>query len=100
MKKKILKTKLKYNQDPQIVISQLEDLVIQYNDAGGNWTEMETLEHICGSLTKPYEIVIHHLEKRIGDSTDPLTVGSSHSTLLPLKVMIFPIFSSSVIDTF
>ena len=36
LKKKILKSKLKYNQDSEIFISQLEDLVIQYNKAGGN----------------------------------------------------------------
>ena len=66
--------KLKYGQDPDIYISNLEDLVMQYEEAGGRWDEVETLEHICGNLPKCYDAVIAPLEKRIGDSNDPLTL--------------------------
>ena len=71
-KKKIQNLKLKYGQDPDIYISVLEDLVIQYRDAGGRWDEDETLEHICGNLPKCYDATIAPLEKRIGDPIDPL----------------------------
>ena len=64
--------KLKYGQDPDIYISELEDLVTQYRDAGGRWDEEETLEHICGNLPKCYDATIAPLEKRIGDSNNPL----------------------------
>ena len=71
-KKKIQNLKLKYGQDPDIYISELEDLVTQYRDAGGRWDEEETLEHICGNLPKCYDTTVAPLEKRIGDSNNPL----------------------------
>ena len=74
LKSKINSLRLKYKQDPEIFISVLEDLALQYNQAGGNWTDEDTLEHICGNLPSLYEVVIHPLEKRIGASTNPLTV--------------------------
>ena len=74
LKNKIQGLKLKYKQDPEIYISMLEDLVGQYNQAGGNWSEEDTLEHICGNLPSVYEVVTHPLEKRIGASVDPLTI--------------------------
>ena len=66
--------RLKYKQDSEIFISILEDLVLQYNQAGGNWSDEDTLEHICGNLLSVYEVVIQSLEKRIGVSTNSLTV--------------------------
>ena len=74
LKNKINSLKLKYKQDPEIFISVLEDLVLQYNQDGGNWSVEDTLEHICGNLPSIYEVVIHPLEKRIGSRSDPLTV--------------------------
>ena len=74
LKSKINNLKLKYKQDPEIFILELEDLVLQYNQAGGKWSVEDTLEHICGNLPSIYEVVTHPLEKRIGSSIDPLTV--------------------------
>ena len=74
LKSKINNLKLKYKQDPEIFILELEDLVLQYNQAGGKWSIEDTLEHICGNLPSIYEVVTHPLEKRIGSSIDPLTV--------------------------
>ncbi len=66
--------KLKYKQDPEIFITTLEDLVLQYNNAGGKWSTEDTLEHICGNVPSIYEVVVHPLEKRIGSNSDPLTI--------------------------
>ena len=74
LKSQINGLKLKYKQDPEIFISTLEDLVLQYNNAGGKWSIEDTLEHICGNIPSIYEVVVHPLEKRIGLSTDPLTI--------------------------
>ena len=82
LKSKINSLKLKYKQDPEIFISVLEDLVLQYNQAGGKWSVEDTLEHICGNLPSIYEVVIHPLEKIIGASTDPLTVKELREKLM------------------
>ena len=52
----------------------LEDLVLQYNQAGGKWSDKDTLDHIFRNLSSVYELVTHSLEKRIGSCTNPLTV--------------------------
>ena len=72
---------MKHKQDPEIFISILEDLVLQYNQAGGKWSEEDTLEHICGNLPSVYEVTIHPLEKRIGASLDPLTLKELRNDL-------------------
>ena len=59
LKGKINSLRLKYKQDPEIFISVLEDLVLQYNQAGGNWSDEETLEHICGNLPSVEQVPIH-----------------------------------------
>lgn len=74
LKREINNLKMKFKQDPEVYISTLEDLVLQYNQAGGQWKETETLEHICNTLPRVYEVTIDPLEKRIGASTNPLTL--------------------------
>ena len=74
LKREINNLRMKFKQDPEVYISTLEDLVLQYNQAGGHWEETETLEHICNTLPRAYEVVIAPLEKRIGASKDPLTL--------------------------
>ena len=73
IRRELLKLKQKHNQDPEAFITQVEDKVLQYQNAGGHWDEEATLENICGNLKKCYDIVIHPLEKRIGTSAHPRT---------------------------
>ena len=73
LKSKINSLRLKYKQDPEMFISVLGDLVLQYNQAGGNWSDEDTLERICGNLPSVYEVVIQPIEKKIVVSTNSLT---------------------------
>ena len=57
LKRKINSLRLKCKQDPETFISVLEDVVLQYNQAGGNWSDEVTLEHICGNLPSVYEVI-------------------------------------------
>ena len=81
LKSKINNLRFKTKQDPATFVCALEDLVMQYNNAGGSWTEVDSLEHICNILPKQYEVVIHPLEKRIGSSTDPLSLNELQDEL-------------------
>ena len=74
LKEKITNFKHKNRQDPEVYISKLEDLILQYNQAGGSWTEDEILEHICVHMPPVYEVVLTPLEKRIGAATNKLTL--------------------------
>ena len=73
-KKMIQNLKSKHGQHPDVCISNLEDLVMQHQEAGGRWDEVETLEHICGNLPKCCDSVIGPLEKRIDADDDALTL--------------------------
>ena len=75
LRNKITGMKLRdYKQDPAVFIMKLESLIEQYKEAGGNWNDDDTLEHIMMNLPRCYEVVIHPLKMRIGSTTDPVTI--------------------------
>ena len=69
-----LKLKQKHDEDHETFITQVEEKAPQHQNAGGQWDEETTLEHICGNLRKCHEIAVRSLKKKIGASDDCLTV--------------------------
>ena len=58
--------------DPQIWVTKLEYLVLQYNNTGGNMGNEEVLEHIWNNSPRCYKVVVNTLEERIFNQTNPL----------------------------
>jgi hypothetical protein len=67
-------SKLKKGKDPDIWITDLEELRDRLVDMGSTIKEDQFLIHILNNLSKEYELQVLLNEKRIGSKTDPLTV--------------------------
>ena len=76
LKEKFTNSRLKSaRSDPDVWITQLEDLQVQINNARENSiTEDDLMEHILGNLPSVYDIEVHTLRKRLDDLHDPLTL--------------------------
>ena len=76
LKEKFINSRLKSaRSDPDVWITQLEDLQVQINNAReGSITEEDLMEHILGNLPSVYDIEVHTLRKRLDDLQDPLTL--------------------------
>jgi hypothetical protein len=64
--------KMGTKEDPNELLTSLEDMREQLINAGSTMTEDELLEHVFASLPKDYEVVANRLEKRLGSSTNPV----------------------------
>jgi len=61
--------------DPDVWITQLEDLQVQINASKpDSLTEDELIEHVLGNLPTVYDIEVHTLRKRLDDLNNPLTI--------------------------
>ena len=69
------------NSDPDVWLTELEDLRMRLIAAGSKMDDEELLEHVLNSLPKEYEIVVSKLEDRLGATTDPLTIEDVRSAL-------------------
>ena len=76
LKEKFMNSKLKNpRSDPDVWITQLEDLQVQINNSKPDTiTEDDLIEHILGNLPSVYDIEIHALRKRLDQADDPLTI--------------------------
>ena len=69
------------NSDPDVWLTELEDLRVQLMSAGSTMSDDDLLEHILNNLPKEYEIVLSKLEDRLRSATDPLTIEDVRSAL-------------------
>ena len=76
LKEKFMSSKLKNpRSDPDVWITQLEDLQVQINSSKpDSITEDDLIEHVLGNLPSVYDIEIHTLRKRLDDLDNPLTI--------------------------
>lgn len=76
LKEKFVNSRLKSaRSDPDVWITQLEDLQVQINNAReGSISEEDLMEHILGNMPSVYDIEVHTLRKRLDDLQDPLTL--------------------------
>ena len=82
LKNKFTAMKLKnVKSDPDIWLTELEDLRLQLEEAGATMSEEDVMEHALNNLPDAYENVVAKLEDRIGDSTNPLTIGQLREQL-------------------
>lgn len=75
---KVLK---KASQDPNIWLTELEDLKVQMLHTGSNISDDKLMEHMLDNLLKEYEVVLSKLEDKLGDVNNPLTISEIWSTL-------------------
>jgi hypothetical protein len=76
LKEKFMSSKLKNPRaDPDVWITQLEDLQFQLNNSKPDTiTDEDLVEHVLGNLPSVYDIEVHTLRKRLDDTANPLTI--------------------------
>ena len=65
---------LKKGQDPEVWITELEDLRVRLEDMGSSISDNQFMIHMLNNLTSDYELQLALMEKRVGDAEKPLTV--------------------------
>ena len=72
---------LKKGQDPEVWITELEDIRVRLDDMGSSIPENQFMIHVLNNLTADYDLQLALLEKRIGDKERPLTVDEIRAEL-------------------
>jgi hypothetical protein len=74
LEKQFRELSLKKGQDPEIWITQLEDLRVRLEAMGSSISENQFMIHILNNLTSDYELQLALMERRVGDDEKPLTI--------------------------
>ena len=72
---------LKKGQDPEVWITELEDIRVRLDDMGSSIPENQFMIHVLNNLTADYDLQLALLEKRIGYKERPLTVDEIRAEL-------------------
>jgi gag-polypeptide of LTR copia-type len=72
---------LKKGQNPEVWITELEDICVRLDDMGSSIPENQFMIHVLNNLTADYDLQLALLEKRIGDKERPLTVDEIRAKL-------------------
>ena len=67
--------------DPDVWLTELEDLRMQLLNAGSTLSEDDLLEHALNNLPREYDVVVSKLEDRLSSKTDPLTIEDLRTQL-------------------
>jgi hypothetical protein len=74
LEKQFRELSLKKGQDPEVWITELEDLCVKLENMGSCITENQFMIHILKNLTSDYDLQLALMERRVGDADKPLTV--------------------------
>jgi hypothetical protein len=74
LEKQFRELSLKKGQDPEVWITELEDLCVKLENMGSCITENQFTIHILNNLTSDYDLQLALMERRVGDADRPLTV--------------------------
>jgi hypothetical protein len=74
LEKQFRELSLKKGQDPEIWITELEDLCFKLENMGSCITESQFMIHMLKNLTSDFDLQLALMERRVGDDDKPLTV--------------------------
>jgi hypothetical protein len=69
------------NQDPEIWITELEDLQMQLEELGSRITDNQFMIHILRDMTLDYNLQIAIMEKSINNKVNPLRIAGIRDNL-------------------
>ena len=70
-----------WKNDPEVWLTELEDIRVHLIAAGSTMSEDDLLEHALNNLPKEYDVVVSLAEKRLGSFSDPLTIDELRDNL-------------------
>jgi hypothetical protein len=74
LEKQFRELSLKKGQDPEVWITESEDLCVKLENMRSCITENQFMIHILNNLTSDYDLQLTLMERRFGDADKPLTV--------------------------
>ena len=75
LRRKFEEMKLKSaSKDPDLFITELEEIQSQLAETKSFLTDEQLLEHVLNNLPKEYDVVIAKVEDRLGATSNPLTI--------------------------
>jgi hypothetical protein len=74
LEKQFREVSLKKGQDPEVWITEFEDLCVKLENMGSCITENQSMIHILNNLTSDYDLQLALMERRVGDDDKALTV--------------------------
>ena len=81
LEKQFRQLALQKNQDPEVWLTELEDLRMKLEDMGSSMSDNQFMIHILNNLTSDYELQLALMERRIGDKEKPLTIDEIRDEL-------------------
>ena len=74
LEKQFRELSLKKDEDPEVWITQLEDLRVRLEAMDSIISDNQFMIHILNNLTSEYELQVAMMERRVGDVEKPLTI--------------------------
>jgi gag-polypeptide of LTR copia-type len=74
LEKQFRTSSLKKGDNPEVWITELEDLRIRLEDMGSTILDNQFMIPILNNLTADYDLQLALMEKRVGDLEKPLTI--------------------------
>ena len=74
LEKQFRELSLKKDEDPEVWITQLEDLRVRLEAMDSIISDNQFMVHILNNLTSEYELQVAMMERRVGDAEKPLTI--------------------------
>jgi hypothetical protein len=81
LEKKVRELSLKKGQDPEVWITELEDLHVKFDNMGSCITENQFMIHKLNNLTSDHDLQFALMERRVGDADKPLTIEEGRGEL-------------------
>ena len=69
------------SKDPDLFLTELEEIQAQLEDTKSSLTDETLLKHALNNLPREYDVVIAKVEDRLGASTNPLTIDELRDEL-------------------
>jgi hypothetical protein len=85
---------LKRGDNPEIWITELEDLRIRLEDMGSTISDNQFMIHVLNNVTTDYDLQLALMEKRVGDSDKPLSIEEIKAELS----LCFEILNASLVS--
>jgi hypothetical protein len=99
LEKQFRELSLKKGQDPEIWITESEDLRVRLEAMGSSISENQFMIHILNNLTSDYELQLALMERRVGDDEKPLMIEEIRGELsLRFKRMIMKSLSNKEVE--
>jgi gag-polypeptide of LTR copia-type/Zinc knuckle len=79
--KRYAASKLRKGHDPDVFLTYLQDLRTQMADMGQVYDDKAFMIHVLSNLGEDYELVQYHLDHRMADKKNPLTIDELREEL-------------------